>query len=119
MTSRWTAPGLGPAGDRDRVVRSEPGLEVAAGSPSRDEAAFNRSRAALRGRVLRLPPAAAGSQRTLETDAAGRAVQELHDRGETHFHRVLCGRRAVGQGPERRENTVFIFTENINKLGVC
>lgn len=47
-----------------------------------DAARCGRGAAALRGRLLHLPPAAQRSVRTGETDAAGRAVQELHDGGE-------------------------------------
>lgn len=53
------------------------------GTVRRDEAPFSRVRAAVGGRLLRLPAAAERSERTVEADAAGRAVPELHACGES------------------------------------
>lgn len=57
--------------------------EDQAGSVRRDEAPFGRSGAAVGGRLLRVPAAAERRERTVEADAAGRAVPELHAGGES------------------------------------
>lgn len=53
----------------------------------RDEAPSGRSRAAVSGRLLRLLAAAERSERTVEADAAGCAVPELHAGGESWWMR--------------------------------
>lgn len=53
-----------------------------AGTCHGDEAPLGRSRAAVRGRLLRLPPVTERRERTVEADAAGRALPELHTGGE-------------------------------------
>lgn len=53
-----------------------------AGTLRRDEAPFGRCRAAVCGRLLRLPAVTERREWAVEADAAGRAVSELHACGE-------------------------------------
>lgn len=55
---------------------------LSAGTPLRDETPCGRSRAAGRGRLLRVPAVTERRERAVEADAAGRAVPELHAGGE-------------------------------------
>lgn len=68
--------------DRGRYSRVNGRLQPGPGPVRRDETPFGRSRAAVGGRLLRLPAAAERRERTVEADAAWRAVPELHACGE-------------------------------------
>lgn len=76
-----------------------------AGKVRRDEAPFGRSRAAVGGRLLRLPAAAERRERAVEADAAGRAVPELHAGGESRGMRRQEGRAGQVDVREDREPT--------------
>lgn len=85
-----------------------------------DEAPVSRSRAAVGGRLLRLPAAAQRSQRAVEADAAGCAVQELHAGGESKDApsggRLMWGWRGwemTGAGPEHRITAMMIRSVNV------
>ena len=72
----------------------------------RDEAPSGRSRAAVGGRLLRLPAATERRQRAVEADAAGRAVTELHAGGEEDAptDRFMWGGTESRQGQIIRDN---------------
>lgn len=67
----------------------------------RDEAPFGRCRAAVGGRLLRLPAATERGERAVETDAAGRAVPELHAGGESR--RIIYTKQVVERGTASRQ----------------